>query len=68
MIPRACDAKLTPQCPIQTSLIEQSLLSPAERNWINSYHAEVQGKVELELRQYGDERALAWLRRECVPI
>lgn len=54
--------------PIQTKLIDASLLSPAERDWVNSYHAEVEGKVELELRQHGDERAIAWLKRECVPI
>lgn len=54
--------------PIQTKLIDQSLISPDERKWINAYHEDVLSKVQPELEAYGDERALAWLKRETVPI
>ncbi|KAL1412078.1 hypothetical protein Q8F55_003075 [Vanrija albida] len=54
--------------PIQTKLIDQSLISPDERTWINAYHDEVLLKVAPELEAYGDERALAWLKRETVAI
>lgn len=54
--------------PIQTSLIEVELLSPAEREWINAYHADVWSKVKPELEAHGDARALAWLERQCQVI
>ncbi len=56
------------QCPIQTKLIEPRLLTSAEREWINAYHAEVYEKVSPLLREFGDERALAWLYKECRAI
>ncbi|CAK9787047.1 Creatinase/aminopeptidase [Cutaneotrichosporon oleaginosum] len=54
--------------PIQTSLIQLDLLSPAEREWLNAYHADVLAKVRPELEGHGDERAIAWLKRQCVPV
>jgi Xaa-Pro aminopeptidase len=48
--------------------MEHSLLTPAERTWVNEYHAEVLGKVAPKLEAFGDQRALAWLQRECQPI
>ncbi|KLO14007.1 Creatinase/aminopeptidase [Schizopora paradoxa] len=53
-------------CPIQTKLIAQDLLSPSERKWINSYHAEVFEKVSPLLTN--DDRALKWLKKECAEI
>nr|XP_018266415.1 xaa-Pro aminopeptidase [Kwoniella dejecticola CBS 10117]OBR88573.1 xaa-Pro aminopeptidase [Kwoniella dejecticola CBS 10117] len=53
-------------CPIQTSLVEHSLLAPAEKEWLNDYHAEVLDKIGPLLKD--DERALRWLQKECRPI
>ncbi|KAG0017896.1 hypothetical protein BGZ80_007802 [Entomortierella chlamydospora] len=52
--------------PIQTKMIERSLLTSAEIDWINRYHAECLEKVEpyLEKGSLGYE----WLKREAVPI
>ncbi|CUA75485.1 X-Pro aminopeptidase [Rhizoctonia solani] len=55
-------------CPIQTKLVEVSLLNDAERKWLNDYHAEVLDKVGPELAKVGDSRAQAWLERECTAI
>jgi Xaa-Pro aminopeptidase len=43
-------------------------LSPSERDWLNSYHAEVQAKVTPGLLEFKDARALAWLERQCLPV
>ncbi|WWC67076.1 uncharacterized protein I206_100983 [Kwoniella pini CBS 10737] len=53
-------------CPIQTSLLQQDLLSPFEKSWLNDYHAEVLDKIGPLLKD--DERALRWLKKECRPI
>lgn len=53
---------------MQTKLVQAELLSPTERNWLNSYHNEVREKVEPVLRGFGDERALAWLERQCQSV
>ncbi|WVR03380.1 hypothetical protein IAU60_000371 [Kwoniella sp. DSM 27419] len=55
-------------CPIQTSLVDVSLLSPAEKSWLNEYHAEVLDKIGPLLREVGDRRASDWLERECRAI
>jgi len=55
-------------CPIHTKLIDVGLLTATERSWINSYHQEVYEKVSPHLKAFGDERALAWLKRECIAI
>lgn len=57
-----------PQCPIQTSLVHVSLLSKAERKWLNDYNAEVEAKVLPLLEKKGDERAISWLKRQCVAV
>ncbi|KAF8120222.1 peptidase M24, structural domain-containing protein [Boletus edulis] len=54
-------------CPIQTSLINLSLLTLEEKKWLNEYHAEVESKVG-PLLEGKDARALAWLKRECQPV
>jgi Xaa-Pro aminopeptidase len=51
---------------MQTKMIDPKLLTSEERNWINSYHAEVQAKLEPLLKE--DKRALSYLARECMPI
>lgn len=52
--------------PMCRNLIDASLLTPREREWLNVYHAQV-----LETtRSYfdDDERALRWVERETKPI
>ena len=53
---------------MQTKLVELDLLTPSERKWLNEYNAEVYEKVVPCLKQYGDDRALAWLERECKAV
>ncbi|CAL1708592.1 unnamed protein product [Somion occarium] len=52
--------------PIHKKLIDASLLTAAERSWLDAYHAEVLDKVSPLLKN--DTRALAWLERECSPL
>jgi Xaa-Pro aminopeptidase len=54
------------QCPIQRTLVEKELLAPAELAWLDAYHAEVLEKIGPLLAN--DERARAWLERECQPL
>lgn len=56
------------QCPIQTKLVDSSLLTTDEREWINAYHNRVLEKIKPGLVKSGDKRAIAWLERECQPI
>jgi Xaa-Pro aminopeptidase len=48
------------------NLIDVSLLSVEEREWVDAYHKEVWEKVSPLLE--GDARARAWLQRECAPL
>lgn len=50
--------------PIARNLIDTALLSPDERNWVNSYHAEVFEKIAP--RVAGE--ALEWLTLATAPI
>jgi Xaa-Pro aminopeptidase len=52
--------------PIQTKMIERSLLSQAEVDWINRYHAECLEKVTPYMEK--DSPGLRWLQRGAVPI
>lgn len=54
--------------PIHTKLIDVSLLTKTEREWLNAYHKEVLNKVGPELAKIGDARAKAWLEKECRAI
>ena len=54
------------QCPIQTKLIAQDILSPSEREWVNKYHETVLAKLSPHLAN--DPGALEWLKKECAPI
>ncbi|KAG1779396.1 peptidase M24, structural domain-containing protein [Suillus placidus] len=60
-----CFERVT-MCPIQTKLIDFSVLTAQEKEWLNSYHAETLEKVGPLLRN--DRRALQWLERECSPV
>jgi Xaa-Pro aminopeptidase len=50
--------------PIDRRLIDVSLLSEAERTWLDAYHARVLKEVGDHLE--GDD--LAWLRKACAPL
>ena len=50
--------------PIDRRLIEPAMLSPAERDWLNAYHAEVAERIGPRV---GGEAAV-WLQRACAPI
>ncbi|KAG1741526.1 peptidase M24, structural domain-containing protein [Suillus paluster] len=60
-----CFERVT-MCPIQTKMIDFSVLTAQEREWLNAYHAETLEKVGPLLRN--DPRALQWLERECSPV
>lgn len=52
--------------PLQASLMNLDLMSDAEIEWVNNYHAECLEKLAPEL---GDDRdTLAWLRKACRPL
>ena len=43
-----------------------TLLSEAEKDWLNKYHVETWEKVSPLL--VDEPRALEWLKRECAPL
>src|SRR3546814_16989425 len=49
--------------PIARDLVEPALLSPAEADWLDAYHAQVFEKLALGMRE-GDR---AWLEAACAP-
>jgi Xaa-Pro aminopeptidase len=50
--------------PIDRRLIDAGLLTPAERNQLDAYHAEVQAKVGPLV----EPEVAAWLQEACAPI
>jgi Xaa-Pro aminopeptidase len=54
---------MTPLCK---KLINETLLTPKEKDWVNSYHAEIFAKTERYFKD--DERTLKWLTRETEPM
>ena len=57
--------KLT-MIPIQKSLIDVSLMTDKELDWLDSYHKEVFDKVSPLLEE--DSPAMKWLAKSCEPI
>ena len=51
-------------CPIDTRLIEPSLLTQIEIDWLNSYHSQ----VYAELKDRVDGVALEWLTERTQAI
>ena len=51
-------------CPIQRTLIDKSLLSRGEVEWVDRYHAEVLQKLGGLVE--GDTKA--WLEDACKPL
>lgn len=52
-------------CPYDRNLIDMSLLSPRDVDYINAYHKQVR---ELVLPLLTDEVAKKWLLRNCEPL
>ncbi|KAI8880602.1 Creatinase/aminopeptidase [Backusella circina FSU 941] len=52
--------------PLCRNLIDKSLLTIAEINWINAYHAEVLEKLTPFIKE--NNESLAWLKKETLPI
>lgn len=52
------------QAPYQRKLMDLSLLTPEEVEWVNTYHSNCRGV----LAPYMDEHEMAWLRRATEPI
>lgn len=50
--------------PIERRLIDVEMLSPAERQWVDAYHARVLAVVGPQL----DGEAKAWLEAQCAPL
>lgn len=48
--------------PLCRKLLDESLLTKRERDWINDYHREIKEKTKGYFK--GDERSLRWLERE----
>jgi Xaa-Pro aminopeptidase len=51
-------------CPIDRRLIVPSLLTTAEHDWLNTYHA----RVLKEIGPFLDSADLAWLKKACAPL
>jgi len=52
--------------PIQTKLVDDTLLTKEEAQWLDSYNSETLHKVGPLLKN--DDRAYHWLKRECQPL
>lgn len=52
--------------PIDNNLIEPSLLSDLEIEWVNKYHAEIWEKTHHFFEN--DEYTRSWLQRKTQPI
>uniref|UniRef100_A0AAV1UUJ8 Xaa-Pro aminopeptidase n=1 Tax=Peronospora matthiolae TaxID=2874970 RepID=A0AAV1UUJ8_9STRA len=52
--------------PIQQKLIDESLLTPEEVQWLNAYHKDVRDKLQPLLKD--DSEACAYLARETKPL
>jgi Xaa-Pro aminopeptidase len=54
--------------PVQTKMIEPSLLNEAQITWLNSYHTSVRETVGTYLKENGKDAAYRWLLRETTPL
>ncbi len=59
--------KTLTMAPIDKNLIEQSLLTDEELNWLNAYHAEVRKNL-LPLVEKVDKKAAEFLKKSTDPI
>uniref|UniRef100_A0A8C9GD16 X-prolyl aminopeptidase 1 n=1 Tax=Pavo cristatus TaxID=9049 RepID=A0A8C9GD16_PAVCR len=54
--------------PIQTKMIDVSLLTQKECNWVNDYHQKCREVIGAELERQGRHEALQWLIQETEPL
>lgn len=54
--------------PFCLKLIDSTLLSPEERDWINEFHRCLRALLGPQLLRMGEKRAHAWLMKETTPI
>lgn len=52
--------------PMCRKLIDPTLLTKEEKQFINEYHEEVARKTKSYFK--GDDKTLAWLQRETQPL
>lgn len=52
--------------PMCKKLTDENLLTPAEKKWLNDYHAEVFEKTKDFFKE--GSVAMNWLKRESSPI
>ncbi|CAL4122456.1 unnamed protein product [Meganyctiphanes norvegica] len=60
--------KLVTLVPIQTKLVDPSMLNREEIDWLNAYHTETREKVGPLLLAKGHKDSYDWLVRETQPI
>lgn len=54
--------------PLQRALIDVELLTPAEADWVDAYHAAVRKAVLPRLEEVGDEATAKWLVAATEPL
>ncbi|RMX53682.1 hypothetical protein pdam_00000474 [Pocillopora damicornis] len=54
--------------PFQRKLIDVSLLSKSQVDWLNKYHERTREVIGAELRRRKREMALKWLMKETEPL
>jgi Xaa-Pro aminopeptidase len=54
--------------PIQTKMIDASLLTEKEVQWLNAYHAKVRSLVGDELKAQGKKEVYHWLLQATEPL
>lgn len=52
------------QAPFQKKLMDLTLMTPEEIEWVNSYHADCRNV----LAQYLNEQQMEWLKKATEPI
>jgi len=54
--------------PILTKMVDSSLLSKKEIEWLNNYHKKCVEVLTPELEKQGKKDVLAWLNCQCQPL
>jgi Xaa-Pro aminopeptidase len=52
--------------PYCRKLIDETLLTPKEKHWLNEYHADIYAKTKSFFDT--DKKTMEWLERETQPI
>ncbi|KAL9970069.1 hypothetical protein ACROYT_G022384 [Oculina patagonica] len=54
--------------PFQRKLIDVSMMSKSQVDWLNQYHKKTRDVIGAELQKQGKTKALEWLEKETEPI